>query len=154
MQADEKYLNGYDTDRAFETGKIKTGIERTDSVSWKEKSWVIGITIDTVSKAYDWIELKNKKIIQDKLGNKSFFLMISNNQQDYIVAETKSFIQPEIKNISDTISITENGKEEKYNFAGKSYSGNVPDLQLIPSKQEFLHSWENFHPHSLRYHTQ
>jgi hypothetical protein len=154
MQADEKYLNGYDSDLAFENGKIKTGIERTDSVSWKDKSWVIGITIDTVSKAYDWIELKKNKIVQDKLGNKSFFIMIADNQKDYIVAETRGFVQPEIKSSNDTIFIKTEGKEEKYNFAGKSYSRNVPDLHIIPSRQEFLHSWENFHPHSLRYHQQ
>ena len=151
MQPDEKYLAGYDTDRSFETGKIRTGIERTDSVSWKDKSWVIGIEVDTFAKAYDWIELKKKKIIQDKLGKKSFFIMISENQQDYIVAECGSFMQPEVRNEHDTIVIRENDREERYDFSGKSISGNVPGLPLIPSKQEFLHSWENFHPNSKRY---
>jgi hypothetical protein len=35
-------------------------INRTDSLSWKDKSWVIGVKAGKESKAYDWNQLKKK----------------------------------------------------------------------------------------------
>ena len=43
MQADENFLNSYDSTFKFETGTSKSKLTGTDSLSWKDKSWVIGV---------------------------------------------------------------------------------------------------------------
>lgn len=150
MQADPLYLAEYDTERVFELGKIKTGIERTDTTSWKDKSWVIGIELDKTSKAYDWNELKAKRVINDNIGMTGVVIALSEDQQSYCVFENESY--PMTGGASGfTVShdtLFSNGKA--YDFSGKDLAN--PDHQLtdIPSKQEFWHSWKQFHPATLK----
>src|SRR6202008_2763050 len=43
MQADSAFINSYDSTTDFESGKSKSQLTGTDSLSWKNKSWVIGV---------------------------------------------------------------------------------------------------------------
>ncbi len=152
LQGDNFFRSEYDTARTYETGKIKTGIERTDSVSWKEKSWVIGVEAYGYVRTYDWLQLKNEKAMVDPLGKKSIFLVMSIDQQSFLVASCGSFLNPQIENKNDTISLTENGITKRYDFSGNAISDSTKNLYVFPAKQEFLHSWENFHPTATRFH--
>jgi len=58
MQPDEASKTRYDSLGRFELGKSISSLTRTDSLSWKDKSWVIGISVGSESKAYDWNLLK------------------------------------------------------------------------------------------------
>jgi hypothetical protein len=44
MQADPAFLKSYDTTFKFESGKSKSHLTGTDSLSWNNKSWVIGVS--------------------------------------------------------------------------------------------------------------
>ncbi|CAN5916173.1 hypothetical protein BH11BAC7_BH11BAC7_10590 [soil metagenome] len=144
MQADPLYLAEYDTERVFEQGKIKTGIERTDTASWKDKSWVIGVEVDKTSKAYDWNELKSKQVINDKIQNTNVVIALTADQQTY-----GAFVRPGASEFTirhDTLF--SNGKA--YDFAGKNTADNSDQLIAVSSKQEFWHSWKQFHPATLK----
>ena len=145
MQADPLYMSEYDTERVFESGKIKTGIERTDTASWKEKSWVVGIEVGDKSIAYDWNELKRTRIINDSIDNKKVVVALSDDQQSYC-----AFLRPDASNF--TIShdtLFSNGKA--YDFSGKDLENPGKQLTAIPAKQEFWHSWKQFHPATLKH---
>src|SRR5258706_10216250 len=58
MQLDKASKSSYDSIGKFEHGKSKGDLTRTDSLSWKDKSWVVGLQVGTSSKAYDWNKLK------------------------------------------------------------------------------------------------
>ena len=60
MQLDEASRDSYDSLGRFERGKSKGKFTWTDSLSWKDKSWVVGIQINNESKAYDWNQLKDR----------------------------------------------------------------------------------------------
>jgi len=60
MQADPEFKSEYDTTFKFESGKSKSTLTGTDSVSGKDKSWVIGVKAGNERKAYDWNILKKK----------------------------------------------------------------------------------------------
>lgn len=62
MQSDEASVMEYDSLAKFEQGKSKGDLTRTDSLSWKDKSWVVGIQIGEKSKAYDWNRLKKNAL--------------------------------------------------------------------------------------------
>ncbi|HEY5969218.1 MAG TPA: DUF3179 domain-containing (seleno)protein, partial [Chitinophagaceae bacterium] len=68
MQADENFIGSYDSTFKFESGASKSHLTGTDSLSWKDKSWVIGVKAGKESKAYDWNQLKKEKLIHDKIG--------------------------------------------------------------------------------------
>ncbi|MDQ3111743.1 MAG: DUF3179 domain-containing protein [Bacteroidota bacterium] len=144
MQPDPEFLAMYDTERVFEQGKITSGIERTDTASWKDKSWVIGVEMDKTSKAYDWNELKAKRIINDDMKSEKVVIALSEDQQSYC-----AFVRPQ--DASDfTIShdtLFANGKA--YDFTGKN-SEDGENLVALKTKQEFWHSWKEFHPNTLK----
>ena len=114
MDEDESATQYYDSLARFERGKSKSELTRTDSLSWKDKSWVIGIEQDGVSKAYDWIELKEKKIINDKLGNVPIVLVISDDSQSFA-----AFLRPSESEIFTVQNDTLRSSKATYDFSGK-----------------------------------
>ena len=148
MDADETSTEYYDSLARFEKGKSKGELTRTDSLSWKDKSWVIGIEQDGVSKAYDWIELKEKKIINDKIGNVPIVLVISDDSQSFA-----AFLRPSESEIFTVQNDTLHSSKATYDFSGKlvmTDSASVSPLKRIIAYQEFWHSWKTFHPSTLR----
>jgi hypothetical protein len=146
MQADGGSLTRYDSLRKFEQGLSRSSLTRTDSLSWKNKSWVIGVKIGSVEKAFDWNQLKNQHIINDNIGGKPFFLVLSNDSSSFAAferpLETENFT---VKN--DTL--ISNGVA--YDFAGHNLLSTSQDLKPVNAYQEFWHSWKTFHPNTERY---
>lgn len=144
MQADAGSLTRYDSLRKFEQGLSKSALTRTDSLSWKNKSWVIGVKIGSTEKAFDWNQLEYQRIINDKIGDKPFFLVVSVDSSSFAAFErpfeSENFI---VKN--DTL--ISNGAA--YDFSGHSLQATSPDLKPVNAYQEFWHSWKTFHPHTL-----
>jgi hypothetical protein len=146
MQVDQDVKDKYDTLRKFERGKSTSKLTRTDSLSWKDKSWVIGIDLAGESKAYDWIQLKKDRVIHDNLGGTPIVIAISKDDQSFSVFErpsdTLKFI---IRN--DTLFANEN----TYDLAGRNITALASSLKRIKAYQEFWHSWQTFHPDTKRY---
>jgi Protein of unknown function (DUF3179) len=145
MQLDEASRENYDSLGRFERGKSKGKLTRTDSLSWKDKSWVVGIQINEESKAYDWNELKVKRIINDKVGGKAVVLALSADNQSFAAFERPvDSIHFSIRN--DTLYAS----GTPYSFSGHNVvqSGR---LKAIKAYQEFWHSWRTFHPDTKQY---
>src|SRR5690606_4752827 len=79
MQAEDRSMHNYDTLGRFEKGLSKSHLTRTGSVSWKDKSWVVGIDIDGKSNAYDWAQVKRSKIILDEIGRTPSLIAVSSD---------------------------------------------------------------------------
>jgi hypothetical protein len=142
MQEEETSKENYDSLARFEKGKSKNRLTRTDSLSWKEKSWVIGVNGEGKSKAYDWLELKGRRILHDTIGISPVVIVLS--------ADGRSFNA--FSNPGGKMFVLRNDSlicgNEKYDFAGRSPSGHLQKLQAY---QEFWHSWKTFHPETARY---
>jgi hypothetical protein len=148
MQADEVAVQDvkYDSLAKYERGKSKSNLTRTDSLSWKEKSWVIGIEIGGASKAYDWIEIKLKRIVNDKIGNTPVVIAVSNDGQSFAAFErpagSSEFLIRNDTLFSDNVA---------YNFSGRDFAGTGQPLKRVRAYQEFWHSWQTFHPETEQY---
>lgn len=138
MAAEDVSKDSYDTLGRFEKGRNKGKLTRTDSLSWKDKSWVLGIQIDGRSKAYDWIQLKQSKVLHDKLGNTPIVIAIASDEQSFAAFKRDNDEQFMIRNDSLISTL------EKYDFLG--HSGDGTKLQRVKIYQEFWHSWKEFHP--------
>ena len=145
MQADEKFLSAYDSLARFEQGLSTGSLTRTDSLSWEEKSWVIGVKIGEKSKAYDWNYLKKNGVIHDKLGETFLVILLSSDNNSFVVFERMENEHFTLKN--DTI--WSNGTT--YNFLGQDVNLPSNNIKIILAYQEFWHSWTTFHPNTLRY---
>ena len=69
LQADTTFKDAYAELKDYDEGKMKGRLESKDSLSWMDKSWVVGIQIETQARAYDWIELQQARLIEDELNS-------------------------------------------------------------------------------------
>jgi len=142
MQADESSVDNYDPLARFEAGKSLGNLTRTDSLSWKDKSWVLGIQRGNLSKAYNWNDLKKKRIINDVIGQTPVVMVIATDGKCFAAFERPS---SEIFTINhDTLF----SGSTKYNFSGRNIDLPSNRLQPVNAYQEFWHSWKTFHPHT------
>ena len=141
MLPDPIFQVEYDSLANYESGKRKGKLTRRDSASWQEKSWVIGVETDKMSKAYDWNALQKQRIIQDEIAGQPIVLVLSQDNNSFVVLQRTDVAQQFLLR-NDTILCG----DLRFNFAGKSLQPNVPDLVWVKAYQEYWHSWRTFHP--------
>ena len=145
MQADPAFVNSYDSTFKFENGKSTSKLTGTDSLSGKEKSWVIGVKAGVEKKAYDWNTLKAKRIINDKMGSIPIALVLSKDNQSFFAFERPDNVSKfNLRN--DTILL--NNHHYKINGTGIDTSFT---LKQLPAYQEFWHSWKFFNKDTSLY---
>lgn len=137
MQRDLASLKKYDTTFNYETGKRKSRLTGTDSLSWQNKSWVVGVKINGERKAFDWNELKQKRILESNLGNVKAFVVLANDDKSFF-AYVNDFETSPVLN-GDTILL--NKKKFKLNGSGID---TVYTMTPLFAYQEFWHSWQYF----------
>lgn len=140
MNPDEPSVIFYDSLARYERGKSKSDLTKRDSLSWKEKSWVIGIQADKKAKAYDWNKLVEQRIINDDIGGLPVVVVLSDDDQSFAVYQRRN---------SETFSIAGDtlvSTVGKYDFSGKNLLSDSLSLKRLPAYQEYWHSWRTFHP--------
>jgi Protein of unknown function (DUF3179) len=139
LQADPSFTKSYDSTMKFESGLSRSKLTGTDSLSWKEKSWVIGIKSGTERKAYDWNQLKQQRIIQDKMETTPILLVLAKDDKSFFAFKRPGSVEFSLQN--DTILY--NNRHFRIDGKGIDTSGSLEPLQAY---QEFWHSWSTFNP--------
>jgi hypothetical protein len=145
MQADPFFLKSYDSTFKFETGKSKSKLTGTDSLSWKDKSWVIGIKAGKERKAYDWNQLQTERVIHDKIDNTSLLLVLAKDNKSFFAFERPGE-NSRFSLANDTIIYNNN----HFRIDGKGIDTSF-SLKPLPAYQEFWHSWQTFNPGTKKY---
>ncbi len=113
---------------------------------------MIGVTINNVSKAYDWNKLLKEKIIEDTIRNNVLLLTIAADKKTAYAFNRK--INNQIYNFYvDNNILTDVQTHSQWLSNGMCISGLLKGmrLQMIQSYQEFWHSWQTFHPQTEKY---
>jgi hypothetical protein len=149
MQGDTSFNDTYDRMKGYERG---TGGELTgrDSLSWKDKSWVIGVVVGQHARAYDWNELLEKHLINDTLQKTPIAVFVSKDSSTFRVFRRDML---ELTYDSVTNTIMDKGTNSTWNGEGVCISGPMLGQQLpvLQSYQEFWHSWKTFRPATSAY---
>lgn len=153
LQPDSNFKAKYDSLKGFDEGTIEGSLEHTDTASWKNKSWVVGIIINDVPKAYDWNELIKKKLIEDTIADTSLLIAIADNKKTFYVLNRKLNNQVLNFNIDSGNNIIDVQTHSQWLPNGICTEGELKGarLQTIQSYQEFWHSWKAFHPQTRQY---
>lgn len=146
MQVDEASAANYDARGKYERGESKGALTRTDTASWQDKSWVVGVQIGSVSKAYDWNRLKEQRVINDQIGETPVVLALAADQQSFVAFERPGAAE-NFTLMEDILSA--GGKS--YDFSGRDLAAPGRRLPGVNAYQEFWHSWRTFHPGTQRY---
>ena len=147
MQPDEGSLQEYDPAARFEEGKSEGNLTRTDTLSWEKKSWVIGLQIGEMAKAYDWNDLREQHILHDEIGGTPIVLALGKDGKSFAAFERLSH--------KDTLAIRDDTlfvAGETFDFSGRGLQNSSLHLKRVQASQEFWHSWRMFHPHTSMYH--
>jgi hypothetical protein len=154
LQPDTIFKKEYDDLSGYDSGTIKGGLERRDSLSWKKKSWVVGIVQNNFAKAYDWNDLQKEKIINDTFHDIPVVLFLENDSVTFhafnriVNGQTLQFIW------NDNLKILQDDNTHStWSSSGKCIDGQLKNSILTPiqSYQEFWHSWQTFHPNTTVY---
>ena len=152
LQPDEKFAATFAKMDSYDKGKSKSELTKRDTASWKLKSWVLGISNVNDSKTYDWNYLEKNKIIQDSLQSLPLLILLENDSASFhAYNRTVNNMTLDFRKSND--SIIDTYTQSLWNMDGLCIEGKLKGLSLssIVSYQEYLHSWEYFHPKSIRY---
>lgn len=146
MLADPKFTERYDTLGKYERGLSTSHLTRRDSLSWQDKSWVVGVVAGKASKAYDWNYFVTTRIIRDRIGKQPILLVLSLDKKSFrafgLASDTlHSVIAVDTLNVGGKLF----GKD------GRPIGHEGPGLITLPAYQEYWHSWRTFHPETGRY---
>ncbi len=141
MQPDKNFQVEYDSMKTYEKGRLTGKLTRRDTASWKDKSWVVGVEVGKVSRAYDWNILQKERIIYDELDNQPIAIVLSKDSSSFIALQRTNKEQT-FTLMNDTLKSADNS----YNFMGISLNSSKPSLKKINAYQEYWHSWRTFHP--------
>ncbi len=144
MQADPAFTDSYDSTLLYESGASRKELTGTDSLSWKRKSWVVGVKHNGLTKAYDWNQLVQQRIVYDKIGSDSVIVVLAEDGKSFF-----ALVQPRGQTLvlkQDTLM----GKDIRYTIDGRGID-TTSSLHPVKAFQEFWHSWETFQPQTLRY---
>ena len=145
LQADPGFTKSYSKTTKFEDGTSRASLTGTDSLSWKDKSWVIGVKVGEERKAYDWNQLKKDRIIHDKINSTPLLIVVTSDNKSFFAferpAEDATF---SVSN--DVLSYNNN----HFRIDGKGIDTSF-SLKALPAYQEFWHSWRTFNPGTKKY---
>ncbi|MBL7748348.1 MAG: DUF3179 domain-containing protein [Chitinophagaceae bacterium] len=144
MQADPAFVKAYDSTMKYESGLSRNNLTGTDSLSWNDKSWIVGVKSGNEKKAYDWNKLKMERIIHDKLDNKMVVLVLAADNKSFFVLETPGNERLTLRN--DTLLLG----NKHFSINGKGID-TVYSLKPVLAYQEFWHSWRTFNPGTKKY---
>jgi hypothetical protein len=154
LQPDEKFAATLAKMDSYDKGKSKSNLTKRDTASWQFKSWVLGIDIGESAKTYDWNYLEKNKIIQDSLPSLPILILLENDSASFhAYNRTVNNMSLQFQKSND--SLMDTYSQSLWNEDGICIDGKLKGLSLTPiaSYQEYLHSWEYFHPKSIRYST-
>jgi hypothetical protein len=141
MQADQTKIANFDPAGKYERGESTGSLTRTDPASWQDKSWVLGVEVGGVSKAYDWNRLKRERVINDEVAGQRLVLALARDDNSYA-----AFVRPAGLGAFTLEGDLLTGGGHSYRFDGVSTTDPSNRLVAVSAHQEFWHSWRDFHP--------
>jgi len=145
MQPDSTYNDSYAKLDKYERGKGGSELTQTDSLSWHDKSWVVGVKVGKRTKAYDWNRLKQQRVINDTLGGRPILVVLAPDNRSFFAYQRPLPTDP-FRLQHDTLLTS----QQAYRLTGQSIANPAMHLTRIPAYQEFWHSWHTFHPDTGR----
>jgi hypothetical protein len=143
MQADSAFLGEYAKDYAYERGTSRKQLTGTDTASWRDKSWVVGITVGGASMAFDWNRLERERVINAEVGGTPLVLALAADSASFF-----AFERPDRATVFSLRGDSLVAGAVAYAFNGKGPAGTLPPVN---ASQEFWHSWRTFQPQTSRY---
>jgi hypothetical protein len=148
MKPDTLFMDRYFKLEDYDKGTMRSALVRRDTPAWQHNSWIVGVTNSDGSKAYDWNDLVQKRIIQDSVDKMPILLAMEKDSASFHVYDRRvgdsllSFRIP----VDRDLLVDEN-TNSSWTMDGLCIDGVLKGKRLAPvqSYNEFWHTWRNFH---------
>jgi hypothetical protein len=154
LQPDTLFMDYYFKLEDYDKGTMRSDLVKRDTAPWQHNSWVVGVVNSYASKAYDWNQLLQKKIIQDSVNDMPILLTIENDSASFHVYDRRvdaallSFQVTGEKDLLEDLNTS-----SSWNMDGLCIAGPLKGKRLVPVQayNEFWHSWQTFHQNGKIY---
>ena len=154
LQPDTAFNKRYANLEGFDKGRAKDGLEKRDSLPWRDKSWVVGVSHGFHSRAYDWNSLLKEGFIQDSLPGLPLILTMEKDSSSFhafsrtVEGNSLSFTGGGERGL-----LTDSRTGSTWDANGTCIEGAMKgrSLQAVQAYQEFWHSWRTFHPNTSKH---
>lgn len=152
LQPDAKFKEEFEKMDTYDKGILRGDLTKRDTASWKNKSWILGIQDGKYTKTYDWNQLTKQRIIQDSLPDNPIIILLENDTVSFH-AYSRVVNNKVLTFHKNQDSFRDLNTGSTWNYDGVCIEGMLKgnSLKRVPCYQEFLHSWEFFHPQSVRF---
>lgn len=153
MLPDLSFQKEYQHLKGYAQGTLQSTLIGKNPNKWQNKSWIIGITLNNLSKAYDWSDLLKNRIIIDTIGSSTIILSVLSDNSTFLVFSTLIDKQQLHFIKSADGFLIDSETNSKWDAKGNCIEGTYQGKQLyhIQGYQEFWHSWKTFHPETEKY---
>jgi len=150
LQADSTLAEEYEGLRNYDEGKSQGKLTRTDSLSWQDKSWVVGVQIGEAARAYDWNDLLAHRVLNDTLAGVNLLVAVESDSASFHVWQCDS-LRFEFEGFTSLLKDTPT--QSSWNWRGECVEGVLRGrkLPVVQAYQEFWHSWRTFHPQTTQH---
>jgi hypothetical protein len=151
MQKDTLYVKNYKHLQGYDQGTIPDDLEKRDTKSWQNKSWVIGVKLGDLRRAYDWNDLLVEGIIEDTLNQEPILVYAESDNMSFHAWKRK--LDGQVLNFSKDstgMNLKDQQTQSLWTAQGECIQGTLKgkSLEKIPAYQEFWHSWKQFQPNT------
>jgi hypothetical protein len=130
MQPDPAFKDRYESLEKYDEGKMEGKLEGRDSLSWKDKSWVVGVPMGLFAKAYDWNQLVKDRVINDRIKGLPVMLALESDSISFLSwvpvvgKDTLRF------SYSDSLKILVDQNQSRWNWKGECVDGTMKGTKL------------------------
>jgi hypothetical protein len=130
MQPDPAFKDRYESLEKYDEGKMEGKLEGRDSLSWKDKSWVVGVPMGLFAKAYDWNQLVKDRVINDRIKGLPVMLALESDSISFhswvpvVGKDTLRF------SYSDSLKILVDQNQSRWNWKGECVDGTMKGTKL------------------------
>lgn len=147
LQWDSTFQEDYDFLDGYDAGLLTNSLEKTDSIAWMEKSWVIGIQGEAWAKAYDYLMLREQRIIQDAPNGEPLMIVLETDSLSFHVFDRRIEDQTLDFALTNSVSMLMDQQTSSFwNAKGECVEGALEGKQLKARQAylEYWHSWRTF----------
>ena len=153
LQPDDAFAEAYESLKNYDEGNRIGKLTRKDSLSWNDKSWIVGIQIGMDARAYDWNDLQKKRAINDELGGLPILVALSPDSISFRAFERKVNNEPLLFQLNGNGNLSDTKTNSIWSWNGSCVEGELKGNKLVPvqSYQEYWHSWRTFRPQTSKF---
>lgn len=154
LEPDPEFAETYAGMAGYAEGTRGGSLTGRDAGSWQEKSWVVGVVAGGQSRAFDWNELAEKKVLFGQVGDAPVAVLLGADGASfyaYDLHRPAGGAPLELEPVAPG-QFRDRASGSLFTETGKALDGPMIGMQLSPlsAYQEFWHSWRTFHPDTTR----